>query len=410
MSGARQAPTQPQESQLEVLRPACRPPDSELLAVCQSRNIRPTDSAPDGKRLTTWQSIHILEATHRPRVHPPGTHRTPNGHDRGLLWLGPSSTSLDRDDTGYHPPHSSAHPVHSSPSVGTPAASANQGGSREHGVLARPDPTEQDPPEIQSEGPSIIPEKSTSLYPGVAHTPWEPDPLSSDSTDSLRVQLRRVNKWLDEVTKSKEEAGGSSKQGPPFALEIRDKPIPTSFGLPALESYDRSSDPIEHVVAFRAHMTLYDLSNVLMRRVFPTTLRGSARMWYNRLNPASIFSFDQLTRELEQNFLANARPKPTAASLLGITQGREEPLAQFVSRFPAETRAIPDVHPSLVIQAFVMGIRSSKLFWSLVEKPPTTVPEMMQRVNHFIAVETLIARKCKDRSAPELSRGPTPGP
>ncbi|RRT50058.1 hypothetical protein B296_00040614 [Ensete ventricosum] len=245
----------------------------------------------------------------------------------------------------------------------------------------RAHPPEQDPPEIQSEGPSIILEKSTSLYPGVAHTPWELDPLSSDSTDSLRVQLRRVNKRLDEVqkevTKSKEEAGGSSKQGPPFAPEIRDKPIPTSFGLPALESYDRSSDSIEHVVAFQAHMTLYDLSNVLMRRVFPTTLRGSTRMWYNRLNPASIFSFDQLVRELEQNFLANARPKPTAASLLGITQGREEPLAQFVSRFPVETRAIPDVHPSLVIQAFMMGIRPSKLFWSLVEKPQTTVPEMM---------------------------------
>ncbi|RWW23056.1 hypothetical protein GW17_00012715 [Ensete ventricosum] len=327
---------------------------------------------------------------------------TPDRYYRLLIDPG-----LDRDDTCYHPPHSSAHPIHSSPSVGTPATSANQGGSREHGVLARPDPTEQDPLEIQSEGPSIIPEKSTSLYPGVAHTPWEPDPLSSDSTDSLRVQLRRVNKWLDEVqkevTKSKEEAGGSSKQGPPFAPEIRDKPIPTSFGLPALESYDRSSDPIEHVVAFRAHMTLYDLSNVLMHWVFPTTLRGSAQMWYNRLNPASIFSFDQLTRELEKNFIANARPKPTAASLLGITQGREEPLAQFVSRFPAETRAIPDAHPSLVIQAFVMGIHSSKLFWSLVEKPPTTVPEMMQRVNHFIAAETLIARKCKDRSAPEPS-------
>ncbi|RWV89796.1 hypothetical protein GW17_00048040 [Ensete ventricosum] len=74
--------------------------------------------------------------------------------------------------------------------------------------------------------------------------------LSSDSTDSLRVQLRHVNKWLDEVqkevTKSKEEASESFKRGSPFAPKIQDNPIPTSFRLPALESYDGSSDPSEH--------------------------------------------------------------------------------------------------------------------------------------------------------------------
>ncbi|RRT79569.1 hypothetical protein B296_00010845 [Ensete ventricosum] len=109
-------------------------------------------------------------------------------------------------------------------------------------------------------------------------------------------------------------------------------------------------------------MALYDLSDVLMCRVFPTTLRGPTRMWYGRLQSATIISFDQLTRELEQNFLANIRPKPMVASLLGIAQGREEPLAQFVNRFATESRAIPNAHPSLVVQAFLMGIRPSKLF------------------------------------------------
>ncbi|RRT40250.1 hypothetical protein B296_00046107 [Ensete ventricosum] len=175
-----------------------------------------------------------------------------------------------------------------------------------------------------------------SVPRGGAH-PQEPDTLSLDSTDSLRVQLWRVSKRLDkvhkEVTKSKQEASESSKCGSPFAPEIQDKPIPTSFRLPALESYDGSSDPTEHVAAFRAHMALYDSSDALMCQVFPTTLRGPARMWYSRLRPASIFSFDQLTKELEQNFLASARPKPIIASLLGIAQGREEPLAQFINRF-----------------------------------------------------------------------------
>ncbi|RZR94184.1 hypothetical protein BHM03_00022837 [Ensete ventricosum] len=202
------------------------------------------------------------------------------------------------------------------------------------------------------------------------------------------MQLQHINERLDEVhkevTKSKEEAAENLKHKSPFAPEIRDKPVPTNFRLPVLESYDGSSDPIEHVAAFGAQMALYDSSDALMCQVFLTTLRGPARMWYDHLQPASIISFDQLARELEQNFLANARSKPTTASLLGIAQGREEPLTQFVNRFTTESRAIPDVHPSLVIQAFLMGIRPSKLLWSLVEKPPTIVPEMMQRANHFI--------------------------
>ncbi|RWW49448.1 hypothetical protein BHE74_00044389 [Ensete ventricosum] len=186
-------------------------------------------------------------------------------------------------------------------------------------------------------------------------------------------QLLRVNECLDEVqkevTKSKEEATENFKHKSPFAPEIWDKPVPANFKLPVLESYDGSSDPTEHIAAFRAQMPLYDSFDALMCQFFLTTLRGPAQMWYDRLQPTSIISFDQLVRELEQNFLANARPKSTAASLLGIAQGREEPLAQFVNRFAIESQAIPDAHPSLVI---------TKLFWSLVEKPPTTVPKMMQ--------------------------------
>ncbi|RWV91047.1 hypothetical protein GW17_00046698 [Ensete ventricosum] len=128
----------------------------------------------------------------------------------------------------------------------------------------------------------------------------------------------RLDEVQKEVTKSEEEAGENLKHKSPFAPEIRDKPVPTNFRLPILESYDGSSDPTEHVAAFRAQIALYDSSDALMCR---------------------------LAKELEQNFLANARPKPTAASLLGIAQGREEPLAQFVNRFTTETRGSPTCIP-----------------------------------------------------------------
>ncbi|RRT41571.1 hypothetical protein B296_00052950 [Ensete ventricosum] len=102
--------------------------------------------------------------------------------------------------------------------------------------------------------------------------------LSTDTTDSLREQVRRVHQRLDEVQKevlkSREEVEESSKGGSPFTPEIQSKPLPAIFRLPTLEPYDGSGDPLEHIATFRAQITLYDTLEVLMWNPRPPSIPG----------------------------------------------------------------------------------------------------------------------------------------
>ncbi|RRT31967.1 hypothetical protein B296_00048845 [Ensete ventricosum] len=173
------------------------------------------------------------------------------------------------------------------------------------------------------------------------------DTLSTDTTDSLKGQVRRVHQRLDEVQKeilkSRGEVGESSKGGSPFTPEIQAKSLSATFRLPALEPYDGSGDPAEHIAAFGAQMALYDTSDVLMCRAFPTTLRGPARI----------------------------------------------------------------CHPSILD-----GAEAVKVFL-VADRPPATLPKMLQRAHQYMAAKTLVASKREETKRPrgEQSRGhPVPPP
>ncbi|RWV85488.1 hypothetical protein GW17_00052718 [Ensete ventricosum] len=95
-------------------------------------------------------------------------------------------------------------------------------------------PTVQPPDDLTRFQPELEPAPVGDTIGRCAPTPsasvrsvLDPNTLSSDSTNSLRVQLRLMNQRIDDVRKevirSKDDLGESSTGGSPFVPEIREK-------------------------------------------------------------------------------------------------------------------------------------------------------------------------------------------
>ena len=95
----------------------------------------------------------------------------------------------------------------------------------------------------------------------------------------------RVSNNLDDLV---------NKTDSPFTLSVNSFPLPQKFHMPQIESYDRVKDPLDHLETFKTLMHLQGVPNEIMCRAFPTTLKGPARIWFNRLTPNPINTFKEL--------------------------------------------------------------------------------------------------------------------
>ena len=137
---------------------------------------------------------------------------------------------------------------------------------------------------------------------------------------------------------------------------INGHPLPPKFKMPSLDLYDGTCDLCDHIATFKTTMHLQEVPDKIMCKAFPTTLKGLAQVWFSKILPNTVGSFEELSKLFVNNFIGGQRHKRSSSSLLTIEQGENESLQSFITRFNREALTIDEMNDKLLLAAFHNGV------------------------------------------------------
>ena len=135
-----------------------------------------------------------------------------------------------------------------------------------------------------------------------------------------------------------------------------------------------------------------------MCRIFPTTLKGPARIWFSKLTPNFISTFKELIAQFASHFIGGHRYKKSTACLMSIKQREDETLRSCIARFNKEALLIDEADDKILVAAFTNGLRKGKFLFSLYKNDPKTMLDVLYRATKYMNMEdVLLAREEKPR-------------
>uniref|UniRef100_A0A2N9GJM9 Reverse transcriptase domain-containing protein n=1 Tax=Fagus sylvatica TaxID=28930 RepID=A0A2N9GJM9_FAGSY len=201
-------------------------------------------------------------------------------------------------------------------------------------------------------------------------------------------QLKRPNQSSkqperpDQSPKKSEQQQRSSKQ-PKRSARLKVKAARNLHNL-----VHRADSPfIPSIANFPLPSRFKAVPEEIMCRAFPMGLRGSARVWFNKLELESIGSFVQLSRAFIDHFIGSQRRGRPPTHLLSVKQMEGESLRAFVHRFNEEAMKIDHPKEDVTITAFMAGLRKGDFLYDLCKDPPETLSELMYEAQKHMNAE-----------------------
>ena len=131
---------------------------------------------------------------------------------------------------------------------------------------------------------------------------------SGEDFSKMENELCNMRKEMDKLKSAIKNKGRENldemirKTDSPFTTKVLNRPLPSKFCLPQLESYDGSKDPLDHIESFKTLMLLHMTPNEVICRAFPTTLKGAVRVWFSKIPLGTIADFEQLSKGFFSSF------------------------------------------------------------------------------------------------------------
>ena len=155
-----------------------------------------------------------------------------------------------------------------------------------------------------------------------------------------------------------------------FIVSINSHPLPSKFKMPSLDSYDGTHDSCDHIETFKTTMHLQGVLDEIICKAFPTTLKGAAWVWFSKIPPNTVGSFEELSKVFVNNFIGGQRHKRSSSGLLTIEQGDTESSRSFITQFNREVLTVDEMVDKLLLTAFHNRVSSVLFIHKLYDQEP----------------------------------------
>ena len=103
-------------------------------------------------------------------------------------------------------------------------------------------------------------------------------------------------------------------------------------------------------------MSLHTHNDVLMCKVFPSSLGPTVLRWFNRLRKGLIHSFAELIQEFEVRFMTYSQVPQLVDALLSMKMGAGETLCSYTSRYWELYNEIDGGNEKIAASTFRLGL------------------------------------------------------
>lgn len=138
----------------------------------------------------------------------------------------------------------------------------------------------------------------------------------------------------------------------PFIEWILDVPNLKDFVVLIMQSFNGSSDPVDHLYQFQQKMTIETKSEAFSYKAFSTTLFGPAMMWFQQLKSKSINDFTSLCQVFMRQYESNQKYQKTMDDKYQKEQKKEENLGDYLYRFTGVMNQIHSIDSTMIVRIF----------------------------------------------------------